>query len=248
MSLKIIAIIPARYQATRFPAKLMQDLCGKSVIVRTYEATTATGLFDQVLVATDSEIIYDEIVKNHGVAVMSKKDHDCGSDRIAEAVEFIDADIVINVQGDEPFTNKRDLEKLIDVFKSDLDKSIALASLMHEIKDNEAIQNPNNVKVITDQDHNALFFSRSPIPYNRDSSINTTYYKHIGIYAFRKTALLDFYKSIPTPLERKEKIECLRYLEHGKQIKMVITDQLSIGIDSPKDLEEAIKLWKELNH
>ncbi len=248
MSLKIIAVIPARYEASRFPGKLMQDLCGKSVILRTYEATVATQLFDEVLVATDSNIIYNEIVTNNGSAVMSTKQHDCGSDRIAEAVEHLDADIVINVQGDEPFTNKNDLEKLIQVFQSDGSNDIALASLMHEINDKDAIENPNNVKVITDLQLNAIYFSRSPIPFNRDEDVTVSYYKHIGIYAFRKDALLEFYNSKPTPLELKEKVECLRYLEHGKQIKMVLTGQLSIGIDAPQDLEDARKLWIRLNH
>lgn len=248
MVLKIIAVIPARYEASRFPGKLMEDLCGKSVILRTYEATVATGLFDKVIVATDSSIIYDEIISRNGNAVMSEKEHDCGSDRIAAAVEHIDADIVINVQGDEPFTNKDDLEQLIHVFKNDNNQQIALASLMHELKDQKDIENPNNVKVITDQSSNAIYFSRSPIPFNRAVDVDLPCFKHVGIYAFRKNALLEFYRSAPTPLERKEKIECLRYLEHGKKIKMVITNHLSIGIDAPQDLEEARKLWLRLNH
>jgi len=248
MSLKIIAVIPARYEASRFPGKLMKDLCGKSVILRTYEAAVATGLFEQVIVATDSVIIHNEIISNNGKAVMSEKEHDCGSDRIAAAVEHLDADIVINVQGDEPFTNKEDLEQLINVFKNDHDQEIALASLMHELRDLEDIENPNNVKVITDQSSNAIYFSRSPIPFNRAVDVEIPSYKHVGIYAFRKNALLEFYRSAATPLERKEKIECLRYLEHGKKIKMVVTEHLSIGIDAPQDLEEARKLWKRLNH
>jgi len=245
--LKVIAVIPARYEASRFPAKLLQDLCGKSVIVRTYEATVETGLFDQVLVATDSEIIYKEIVAHGGEAVMSKKEHDCGSDRIAEAVEHIEADIIINVQGDEPFTNQVDLEKLLEVFKNDTKESIALASLMHEIKQEQEIQNPNNVKVITDLRGNAIYFSRSPLPYRRSQEVAVPIYKHIGIYAFRKEALLDFYNSDATPLELKEKIECLRYIEHGKKISMIVTDQASIGIDTPADLDAARELWNKNN-
>ncbi|MBF4983546.1 3-deoxy-manno-octulosonate cytidylyltransferase [Nonlabens mediterrranea] len=243
MSLKVIAVIPARYEASRFPAKLMQDLCGKSVIVRTYEAALATHLFDKVIVATDSSIIYDEITNHGGDAVMSKKEHDCGSDRIAEAVEHFDADIIINVQGDEPFTNYDDLKKLLEVFEKDQDKNIALASLMHELTEEKDIINPNNVKVITDVSGNAIYFSRSPIPFNRAQDVSVPVYKHIGIYAFRKTALLDFYNSSATPLELKEKIECLRYLEHGKKISMIITDHASIGIDTPADLEAARALW-----
>jgi 3-deoxy-manno-octulosonate cytidylyltransferase (CMP-KDO synthetase) len=244
--MKKIAVIPARFEASRFPGKLMKDLCGKSVILRTYEAALHTGLFDQVLVATDSTVIYDEIINNGGEAVMSRRDHQTGSDRIAEAVEDYEADVVINVQGDEPFTNQTDLKKLIEVFENDPKKEISLASLMHEIKDQDDIQNPNNVKVITDLSGHALYFSRSIIPFLRDENVKQPVFKHIGIYAFRKEALLDFYHQSPTPLELSEKIECIRYLEHGKKIKMIVTDHLSIGIDTAQDLEKAVVQWKQL--
>jgi 3-deoxy-manno-octulosonate cytidylyltransferase (CMP-KDO synthetase) len=245
-SLKKIAVIPARFEASRFPGKLMKDLCGKSVILRTYEATLSTGLFDQVLVATDSELIYNEIVCNGGEAVMSHNNHETGSDRIAEAVGSYDADIVINVQGDEPFTNQSDLKKLIEVFEKDMDGEISLASLMHEMTNIADIQNPNNVKVITDLSGNALYFSRSVIPFPRDAAVKQPVYKHIGIYAFRKKALLEFYNQSATPLELSEKLECLRYLEHGKKIKMIATDHMSIGIDTLEDLEEARLKWDQL--
>ena len=237
-------MIPARYSASRFPGKLMQDLCGKSVILQTYEATVATNLFDDVLVVTDSDIIYNEIIDNGGKAVMSKKEHECGSDRIAEAVESLDIDIVINVQGDEPFTDKESLQKLIDVFKDDDDKNIDLASLMVHITDLEEINNPNTVKVIVDRNNFALYFSRSPIPYPRDQSVNVKYYKHKGVYAFRKEAILDFYNLPMLELEASEKIECIRYLEYGKRIKMVETDVQGVEIDTPEDLERAKKIWK----
>ncbi|WP_124981301.1 3-deoxy-manno-octulosonate cytidylyltransferase [Nonlabens xiamenensis] len=243
--MKKIAVIPARYQASRFPAKLMQDLCGQSVIVRTYQATLQTGLFDEVVVATDSDIIYKEVKNNGGTVIKSKREHHCGSDRIAEAVENSDADIVVNVQGDEPFTNKEDLEKLIGVFERDEQKEISLASLMHVMAKREDIENPNNVKVVTDMQNNAIYFSRSVIPFPRDLKILQPVYKHIGIYAFRKEALLDFYTQSPTPLEQSEKIECIRYLEHGKKIKMILTDHTSVGIDTPADLESARSTWKE---
>ena len=167
-SLHIIAVIPARYAASRFPAKLMQDLNGKTVIRRTYEATVQTGLFQDVFVATDSPIIYDEIVNHGGKAIMSKKTHECGSDRIAEAVEHMDVDIIINVQGDEPFTDQDDLKKVIDVFYGKDASQIDLASLMTPISEWEEISDPNCVKVITDHEGYALYFSRSPIPYPRD--------------------------------------------------------------------------------
>lgn len=242
--MKIISMIPARYSATRFPGKLMQDLGGKSVIRRTYEATVATNLFDDVFVVTDSVAIYNEIVNNGGKAIMSIKDHDCGSDRIAEAVEDLDIDIVINVQGDEPFTEASSLKKLINVFKNDPNKEVDLASLMVHITDVNEINNPNTVKVIVDQSNFALYFSRSPIPYARDKNIDVKYYKHKGVYAFRKEALLDFYRLPMLSLEASEKLEQLRYLEYGKRIKMVETDVQGIEIDTPEDLERAKALWK----
>lgn len=237
-------MIPARYAASRFPGKLMQDLGGKTVITRTYEATIATGLFDDVIVVTDSAIIYNEIVDNGGKAVMSVKDHDCGSDRIAEAVENLDIDVVINVQGDEPFTDKASLEKLIQVFKEDPNKEVDLASLMVNIVDENEINNPNTVKVVIDQSNFALYFSRSPIPFPRDKNAGAKYFKHKGVYAFRKQAILDFYRLPMLSLEATEKLEQLRYLEYGKRIKMVETTIEGIEIDTPEDLERARKVWK----
>ena len=237
-------MIPARYAASRFPGKLMQDLHGKTVITRTYEATVATGLFEEVFVVTDSEIIREEVSNNGGKVIMSQKEHESGSDRIAEAVESVEADIVINVQGDEPFTEKASLEKVINVFYEDPEKEIDLASLMVEIKDWDEISNPNTVKVIVDQRSFALYFSRSPIPFPRDKNAGAKYYKHKGIYAFRKQALLDFAALPMQMLEATEKIECIRYLEFGKKIKMVRTTVEGVEIDTPEDLERAKKVWK----
>ena len=237
-------MIPARYSASRFPGKLMQDLGGKSVILRTYQATVNTGLFDDVYVVTDSDVIFSEITSNGGKAIMSKKEHESGSDRIAEAVEEIDCDIVINVQGDEPFTERESLEKLLNVFKKDPKKDIDLASLMVEIKDWDEISNPNTVKVIVDQKDFALYFSRSPIPYPRDKNAGVRYFKHKGVYAFRKEAILQFTNLPIKYLEASEKIECIRYLEYGKRIKMVETSVSGVEIDTPEDLEKAKKLWK----
>lgn len=237
--MKVVAMIPARYEASRFPGKLMANLHGKSVILTTYYATLNTGLFDQVYVVTDSSIIHDEIVSHGGNVIMSIENHESGSDRIAEAAESIDADIIINVQGDEPFTQTDTLEKLITVFKDDERKEIDLASPMVSLKGKENIENPNHVKVITDQNSFAIYFSRSPIPYPRNQEIHIPYFKHIGIYAFRKAALLAFKKTPMTPLENAEKIECIRYLETGKKIKMVEINHIGISIDSPEDLEKA---------
>ncbi|MEE2772806.1 MAG: 3-deoxy-manno-octulosonate cytidylyltransferase [Bacteroidota bacterium] len=239
---RIIAMIPARLQATRFPRKLLQDLKGKTVIQHTFEAAESTGLFDAVYVVTDSDEIFDEVVNFGGNAIRSTREHECGSDRIAEAVEEMDVDIVVNVQGDEPFIDKSSLQKLLQVFEADSKKEIDLASLKTPLSDSDEITNPNNVKVITAKDETALYFSRFPIPYPRDTNANVTYYKHIGIYAFRKSALMDFYTLPMLPLEAAEKIECIRYLEYGKKIKMVETSVKNIGIDTPEDLEHARKI------
>lgn len=217
----------------------MQDLGGKTVIRRTYEATVETNLFDDVFVVTDSKIIFDEIMSHNGRAIMSIKKHESGSDRIAEAIENIDCDIVINVQGDEPFVDKQMLKKLIEVFENDTDYKIDLASIMFEISDIEEINNTNNVKVVTDQNGFALYFSRSVIPYPRDQAVGVRFMKHIGIYAFRKKALEDFYKLEMKSLEASEKLEQLRYLEYGKRIMMIETTHTGIGIDTIEDLEKA---------
>lgn len=241
--MKKVALIPARYGATRFPGKLMAKLGGKSVILRTYESTVNTGVFDEVMVVCDSEIIYNEIVNNGGKAVMSKKEHECGTDRIAEAVENrADVDIVVNVQGDEPFTQKEPLEKLLKVFEGEEGKQVQVASLMQILKDPQSIEDPNYVKVAVDKKFNALFFSRSVIPYPRDKNIQTVYYEHIGIYAFRRQTLMDFTKMPVSPLEAAEKIECLRYLENGIPMKMVVTEYMGVEIDTPEDLLKAEKL------
>ena len=240
--MKIIAVIPARYASTRFPAKLMQDLGGKSVITRTYEAAIKTNLFDDVFVVTDSDLIYNEIVSQGGKAIKSIKEHESGSDRIAEAVENLDVDIVINVQGDEPFINKEPLAKVIEVFRNDKGKKVDLASLMCEITEEEEINNPNIVKVVVDQSGFALYFSRSVIPYPRERNVGVRYFRHIGIYAFRKQALLDFYSLPMKSLEASEKLEQLRYLEYGKRIKMIETSHVGIGIDTPEDLEKARRM------
>ena len=241
--MKIIAVIPARYASTRFPAKLMQDLGGKTVILRTYEAAVNTNLFDDVFVVTDSDLIFNEISSNGGKAIMSIKTHESGSDRIAEAVANLEVDIVINVQGDEPFIDIEPLAKVIEVFKNDAAKQVDLASLMREIKDENEINNPNNVKVVVDQNGFALYFSRSVIPYPRERNVGVRYFQHIGIYAFRKQALLDFYSLPMKSLEASEKLEQLRYLEYGKRIKMVETTHVGIGIDTIEDLEKARKLF-----
>ena len=237
--MKKIAMIPARYAATRFPAKLMQQLGNKTVIRHTYDNTVATGLFDQVIVVTDSDIIYEEIVSNGGKAVKSIQQHESGSDRIAEAASSMEVDIVINVQGDEPFVQRDPLERLLQVFEGEAGKKVQVASLMQVLKEPQFIQDPNYVKVAVNKNMDALFFSRSVIPYLRDQQVAPVYYEHIGVYAFRKQALMDFTSWPVTPLESAEKIECLRYLENGIHLKMVVTEYMGVEIDTPEDLQRA---------
>lgn len=234
-------MIPARFEASRFPGKLMEDLGGKTIIRRTYEAALNTELFDEVYVVTDSDKIFTEITSFGGKAIKSQKEHECGSDRIAEAVIDMDVDIVVNVQGDEPFIDKESLEKLLMVFRDDDAHTIDLASLKTPMTESDDITNSNNVKVITNKNNFALYFSRFPIPYPRNTEAIVTYFKHIGIYAFRKEALMDFYNFPMLSLESAEKIEAIRYLEYGKSIKMVETASPNIGIDTPEDLEKARK-------
>lgn len=237
--MKKVALIPARYAASRFHGKLMEVLGKKTIICHTYDNTIATDLFDEVFVVTDSTIIFNEIVSHGGKAIMSKKPHESGSDRIAEAAEEMEVDIIVNVQGDEPFVKREPLEKLLQVFE---DESVQVASLMQELKEQKLIDDPNYVKVIVDKNMNSLMFSRSVIPYPRNKEIRGIYYEHIGVYAFRKQALLNFTTWPMTPLEIVEKIECLRYLENGIPVKMVITHYMGLEIDTPEDLKKAVKL------
>jgi len=232
---KIIAVIPARYAATRFPGKLMQQLGNKSIIRHVYDNTIATGLFNNVFVVTDSDIIYKEIIANGGKAIMSKKAHESGSDRIAEAVADMNVDVIVNVQGDEPFIKKEPLEKLVQLFN---DPEVQVASLMRKISKEEAV-NPNNVKVVTDKNNYALYFSRSIIPFQRDEELPPKYFLHVGVYAYTKNVLMNFTQWPQTFLEKTEKLEQLRYLENGIRIKMAETGYLNVAIDTPEDLEKA---------
>ena len=231
----IVAVIPARYAATRFPGKLMQMLGNKTIIRHVYDNTVSTGLFNDVFVVTDSDIIYKEIKDNGGKVIMSKKEHESGSDRIAEAIAEMNIDVIVNVQGDEPFIKKEPLEKLVRLFNDD---SIQVASLMRKISKEEAA-NPNNVKVVTDKSGYALYFSRSIVPYQRDEKMNVEYFLHVGVYAYKKDALITFTKWPQSSLEKIEKLEQLRYLENGIKIKMAETDYNNIAIDTPEDLERA---------
>lgn len=237
-------MIPARLDSTRLPGKLMMDLNGSPVILSTLLNTIKTNLFDEVYVVTDSKEIYNYLIKHHKNILFSKENHVSGSDRIAEFAKNMEVDIIVNVQGDEPLIDKKSLQKLVNTFKLDKDKKIDLVSLMKVISNMEEVENPNNVKVVTDSDDFAIYFSRSPIPFNSASNPKLNYFKHIGIYGFRKKSLVDFYNSKPTKLELIEKLEQLRYLESGKKIKMVISDFDGIGIDTMEDLIKARSLFK----
>jgi len=245
--MKIAAYIPARYNSQRFPGKLLKDLAGKPVILRTYEAALQTGLFQEVVVITDDEHIYELIKKNKGKALISKKQHATGTDRIAEFASETDAEIIVNIQGDEPFINENALADLIQVFKNDTLQNVDVASLMIAINHKVDFLNPNNVKVVTNSRGEALFFSRAPIPYSRDHIFEKAY-KHIGVYAFRKKALEMIAKQPQTELENIEKLENLRFLEAGFTIQMIETHTVNFGIDTEEDLQKAIQYLKNQDH
>jgi len=238
--MKTVALIPARYDSQRFPGKLLKDLAGKSVILRTYEAAVSSGLFSEVYVITDHTGIYDEITQNGGKAKMSQSAYPTGTDRIAAFAQQIDADIFINIQGDEPFINQEALQDLIDTFEADTYEVIDIASLMIRMDNKADFLNPNNVKVVTDTDNFAMYFSRAPIPYSRDHIFEKAY-KHIGVYAFRKEVLEEIAQLPQTGLEQIEKLENLRFLQYGFMIKMLETNTVNFGIDTEEDLKKAIE-------
>lgn len=237
--MKAIAMIPARYEASRFPGKLMQLLGDKTVIRRTYEAALHTELFDEVWVVTDSDQIASEINSIGGKVLRSKRAHESGTDRIAEVARDMEFDIIVNVQGDSPFIKKEPLRQLLQAFT---DPSVQVGSLMRPLTQAEDIQNPNVVKVVVNQKNDSIFFSRSVIPFPRDPQQAAPYYEHVGVYAFRKKTLFDFTSWSLTPLEKMEKLECLRLLEHGVPIRMVLTPEKGVEIDTPEDLEKARRL------
>ena len=241
--MKITALIPARLNSKRFDRKLMMDLCGKPVITRTYNAVLSSKLFSDVVVITQDSEIHQEILSNNGKSVLIDKDYKSGTDRIADACVNIETDIVINIQGDEPFINKNSLELLINIFKDDINDEINYGSLMKEIQNISEINNPNNVKVTVDNNSYATNFSRKPIT-NMKNLNKEVFYKHIGVYGYRKDYLILFSKLSPTKLELKEKIEALRIIENGHKIKMALVNSESVGIDTREDLSKAIQIWK----
>ena len=234
--MKNIAVIPARFAASRFPGKLMQRIGEKTIIRMVYENAVAMNLFDEVMVVTDSDEIMHEILAVGGIVKKSTKDHQSGSDRIAEAIASMDVGVVVNIQGDEPFVEKEPLQDLLNCFK---DPGVAVASVMKRFGEGDEPENPNQVKVVCNRNNDALYFSRSPIPFKRNRSADQPYFKHVGVYAYRKETLLNFTQWPMGALEQTEMLEQLRYLENGVAIRMVETKTSSIGIDTPEDLERA---------
>lgn len=243
--MKAVALIPARIGSTRFPGKMLAMIKGKALISRTYEAALNTGLFSEVVVVTDSDEIQQEIENIGGRVLRSKREHESGTDRIAEVAADIDADVIINVQGDEPFIEKEPLEKLLELFVGEEGRAVQAASLVLETKDVEIINNPNKVKVLLRNDGYAIYFSRSAVPYRRDEAIDHTYYIHIGIYAFRKDALIKFASWQPSPLEVIEKLECNRFIDYSMPIKMAITQHTTIAVDMPEDVAIAERYMEQ---
>ena len=237
-----LAVIPARYGSTRFPGKPLVDLGGQSLIQRVYGAILATRLVDEVVVATDDQRIADHVQSFGGRAIMTRSDHPTGTDRVAEAAAaFPAAELVINLQGDEPFIRADQIEALLRAFDK---PEITVATLAAPVGDEHALLSPNVVKVVRDSDGRALYFSRHAIPYLRDVPIGRwieegRHLQHVGVYAFRAAALKELTRLPPDALEELEKLEQLRWLAAGYAIQVSVTERPSLGIDTPADLEEA---------
>ncbi len=235
----VIGVIPARYGSTRLPAKALAMIHGKPMIQHVYEKCLRAKLLSEVIVATDDKRIFDAVIKFGGNVVMTSKSHKSGTDRIGEAVKKIKCDIVVNIQGDEPVIDPRNIDKAIEPLIKD--KNINVSTLCFNISEYKEVNNPNVVKVVFDSTNNALYFSRSMIPFNRDN-IKTDHYKHIGLYVYRKDYLLKLIKMKPSKLELTEKLEQLRVLESGEKIKVVETKIDSHSVDTQADLRKIKKL------
>lgn len=242
--MKAICIIPARFSSTRLPGKPLKDICGKPMICRVYERAKLAKSVDEVIVATDDKRILNAVEKNFGRAMMTRADHKTGTDRLAEVAErFPDAEVIVNVQGDEPLIEGSLIDELIAQFD---DADLQMATVAVELTEDAEIKNPNNVKVVIDKNNNALYFSRSPIPYPRNFG-KSKVYKHIGIYAYRRNFLLNFAQMTPTPLEETESLEQLRALENGYKIRVIKSNCKFIGVDTEEDLKLVNEIWAKLN-
>ena len=241
--MKAIAVIPARYASQRFPGKLLENLADQPIIQHVFENVKATGLFDRVCIACDDARIYELAIAIGAEAFMTSPELPSGTDRVAAISAELDENaVIVNVQGDEPLISKEALAPLIKAFE---DESVQMASLMTILTEQEDLLNPNIVKVVQAANGNALYFSRSPIPHHRDNKGLVSYYRHIGVYAFRHQCLQDFVALPLGRLEQIEKLEQLRALEHGIPIRMVYTDYQGIGIDTPADLARVERLLKK---
>lgn len=252
--MKFIAIIPARYASTRFPGKPLVEINGKTMIQRVYEQVQKTGIFNAVCIATDDERIKAVVEKFKGKVIMTSPDHKSGTDRCKEAVIHLikygtakDSDIVINVQGDEPYISQSQIKKVADCFYN---LEVNIATLVKKIKDIEELKNPNVVKAVVGELNRALYFSRSPIPYLRDTNFdnwldNHDFYKHIGIYGYKVETLLALSNLKQSKLEKMESLEQLRWLENGYQIAVNFTDEDNYAIDTPDDLQKVLEKFKQ---
>ena len=242
-SLKVLCVFPARYASTRLPGKPLKDIAGKPMVCRVYDRASQAKLVSRTLVATDDERILQAVREHGGEAMMTRADHPTGTDRLAEvAASFPDVDLIINVQGDEPLIEPSLIDELASVFETDPD--LRMATVKTEIKDEEEQHNPNNVKVVTDQNGYALYFSRSLLPYPRHEGCPV--YKHIGIYAYQRDFLLAYAKMPSTPLEEAESLEQLRALENGYRIKVVETRAKFVGVDTAEDLAKVNAIYKNM--
>lgn len=240
--MKSICVIPARYSSTRLPGKPLKDICGKPMICRVYERAAKAKSVAEVIVATDDERILQAVEKNGGRAVMTRADHKTGTDRLAEVAEkFSDAEVIVNVQGDEPLIEPNLIDELIAEFLAD--KNLQMATVATELIDADEMKNPNNVKVVIDKNNNALYFSRSLIPYPRNVG-KSKIFKHIGIYAYRRNFLLAYAKMEPTPLEQAESLEQLRALENGFKIRVIKSSCRFIGVDTEEDLKLVNEIYR----
>lgn len=244
--MKAICIIPARYASTRLPGKPLRLIAGVPMICRVYQRAAQASRVSSTVVATDDQRIFDAVVEHGGRALMTRADHATGTDRLAEAAQsFPDADLIVNVQGDEPLINPALIDQLIGAF--DGDDRLSMATVAVELTERSEIDNPNNVKVVTDREGNALYFSRSAIPFERNVG-KAKVFKHIGIYAYRRNFLLEYASMAPTPLEQSESLEQLRALENGHKIKVLISADKFIGVDTEEDLQLVNKIYSEVNH
>ncbi|MFT4600077.1 MAG: 3-deoxy-manno-octulosonate cytidylyltransferase (CMP-KDO synthetase) [Arenicella sp.] len=240
--MKVLGIIPARYASSRFPGKPLIDIAGKSMIQRVYEQASKSEMISEVVVATDDQRIFDHVTSFEGKVMMTSENHSNGTERCGEVIqEYIDADVVINIQGDEPLIKPEQLDRVLSLFEDD---SVQIGTLAKKITDQDSIQNENRVKVVFDKNHEALYFSRSVIPFQKGGNV-AEYYKHIGIYAWRLSTLKELLKLTPTELELSESLEQLRWMQNGYRIRIAETSFETPNIDTPEDLDEVLNVLND---